>query len=64
VESPTLACGKLPGVHGDLGATTEQGDPMTAAASPLASGRAAPVTAQNDAESLTHLIMVGIPLFA
>ena len=36
MESPTLACcGKLPGVLGDLGVTTEQGGPMTAA-SPLA----------------------------
>ena len=40
MKTPTLACGKMPCVHGDLGVTTEQGGPVTAA-SPLAA-RAAP----------------------
>ena len=31
MKSPTLACGRLLGVHGDLEVTTEQGGPMTAA---------------------------------
>ena len=31
MKTPTLACGKMPGVHGDLGVTAEQGGPMTAA---------------------------------
>ena len=31
MKTPTLACGKLPGVHGDLGLNTEQGGPVTTA---------------------------------
>ena len=67
MKPPTLACGKLFGVIlGDLGVTTEQGGPVTAA-SPKAARAAAPVreeTAQQPTRSRRNFPHIQHPKMA